>query len=345
MTIPINKFVTELDLKGHFTYSGDLYSEYYERLIFLEKTHFSQYIPTTGTAHSDYETRLENWLDNLTDEDEKRFLFEFAAHITFLNREDFAKLYQSALEGPISRWIIDDEDLSFTDPSFNEKLQSEINDHTWYLPISDSMSISDFCHTNHLGGVEFRPEFRSLVQFGDIKEKQNEILTFMNSRETPHGVKPLKRLVLLEDFIGSGTQISGDPDILAFARDISSHVSILILPLVICPQGANCIRNEVRGTNISFEPIIELKENEFINPRNTPMSNKLFQKIYDILISSYSGVVGNDLKSPLPYTPFGIAETGASLVMYSNTPANTLPIIQHQSNTWSALFPRSARVK
>lgn len=345
MTESIADFVNRLDLNGQPTRSGGLYGEFHERLIFLEKTHYSQYIPTAGTAYSDYETRLENWLNNLSDEDEKRLLFEFAAHITFLNREDFTKLYQSALEGPIARWILDDAGLSFTDPDLDEKLQSEIHNHTWYCPISDSMPISDFCHGNHLGGIDFRPDFRSLVQFGDRVQKQSEILSFMSSRNTPDGIKPLKRLVLLEDFIGSATQIKC-PDVVDFSANISNSISVLIVPLVVCPEGANWLRDKIRAyPNVKFKPILELKAEQFISPNNVPKAGTLFYKIYEILNTSFSKVIGDNAAAPRPYHPSGAFETGARLVMYSNTPANTLPIIQHQSNTWRALFPRSARIK
>jgi len=41
--------------------------------------------------------------------------------------------------------------------------------------------------------------------------------------------------------------------------------------------------------------------------------------------------------------PFGFKGTGALVVMYSNCPNNSLPVLHNESEEWSALFPRIPR--
>jgi hypothetical protein len=82
-----------------------------------------------------------------------------------------------------------------------------------------------------------------------------------------------------------------------------------------------------------------------MNTRTNPQPNSLAAKVKALAQQCYAQVLGDNAADPRPYTPFGCFDTGAVVVLYSNTPANTLPLIQHQSNTWVPLFPRSARVR
>jgi hypothetical protein len=316
----------------------------HKRLSFYEQMHYSQYVPTLSPHHHDYEHRLHKWIENLADEADKKTLFELAPRILFFSRDDFTKLHQVALRGPITRWIIDELGLVFGQPAFDATLAEEIHSHTWYCPISDSMQISDFYHTNNIGGIDYRPDWRSLAKFGDT----SLITSFMSSRMTAaHVPKPLKRIVLLEDFVGSGTQMQ---EAVYYAAALSSHVPVLLVPLIICPAGAGIGRDLAAAhSHLRFDPVIELTLEDMITDA-MPADGSFRAAIADLARKSYVGVVGDDVAAPRPYSPFGFPPptndgTGAIVVLYSNTPANTLPIIQHKSNTWSPLFPRSARIR
>jgi hypothetical protein len=330
------------DLAGATSTVGDLFNQIHERIEFLQRLHFDQYIPTLGSDHvTDFETRLEFWMDNLTGDADQQILFELVPALLFFGREEFHKLYQAALRGPITRWVIDQSRLSFGSTGFDDTLKDEIHQHTWFCSVSDSMQISDFCHANHLGGINYRPDLRTLNQFGDL----SKIISFMRSRKDAHGrVVPLRRIVILEDFIGSGTQLR---DAAVLINDLLAHsISVLLVPLIICPDGVKTAQS-LFGRNSFFqsEPIIQLPDDVFINSRSTPTPGSLYEKIKLLVNASYAQVVGNNAARPRPYDRFGFLDTGALVVLYSNTPANTLPIVQHGSNTWQALFPRSARVK
>ena len=91
--------------------------------------------------------------------------------------------------------------------------------------------------------------------------------------------------------------------------------------------------------------MLELPLEHFVPSLKPPSNGSFFRGIFDIIHRTFKQVVGDNSANPRPYQPFGFKNTGALVVEYSNTPANTLPIIQHESNTWNALFPRSARIK
>ncbi len=348
MATNVAELAAAWDQSGHPTVGGGTFNELHKRLCSLEHTHFAQYLPTFGADYPDFQRRLELWLDSADDEDDQRLLLEFAPEITFFTREDFAKLYQAALAGPIIRWVIGQQGGMLSDPAALDFASEAIQNTTWYCPMSDSMAIADFHHSNHLGGINLRPDWRSLVQFSE----RDRITTFMNKEYDP----PLERIVVLEDFIGAGWQLAeklrkettpgGDVlhNVVSFAGSLAP-VSFLFVPLVICPEGAMELRRlTALYPNVSCEPVLELGKAEFINPDSTPEPGSIFERILDLVARTYGKVDGAGGDNPL-YGAYGSGNTGARVVMYSNTPANTLPIVQHRSDTWTPLFPRSARIR
>ena len=158
---------------------------------------------------------------------------------------------------------------------------------------------------------------------------------------------PLRRIVLLEDFVGSGTQME---NAIRFICSLPSPIPVLLLPLIICPDGADMGRRlsvDPSFPHLTYSPVIELKRADMITAA-TPSDGSFRSYVADAVRNTYGTVVGNDAARPRPYDPFGFpsgAGTGATVVLYSNAPANTLPILQHQSDTWNSLFPRSARMR
>lgn len=320
----------------------DDFTSIFKTIEFLEEELYRQYDPTRFPPYLDYFPRLRDWLANTNDENAQRILFELAPRLTFLGNEEFATLYQSSFNGPTTRWVLDLLDIKLDDPNLDGKLSSELHQHTWYCPITDSMDISAFYHVNGIGGIDHRPDFRSLRKFGDKEKILSHIRDHKNAREEP---TPLRRLVLLEDFVGSGDQCEKT---LKFAAALDSNIPVLFIPLVICPAGAQRIRKMIATggyPNLRCEPALELTEDGFINDKVNLDPDSLGANVRRLSKDVYCQVKGDDSPPPLPYTEFGFQHTGSTVVLHSNTPDNTLPIIHHTSNTWKPLFPRSARVK
>lgn len=321
--------------------SNTTYGEIHKRISYYHSTHYHQYLPTLSVRYPDFELRLARWLDNLPGEDEQRLLFEMLPQIAFFSREDFVKLHQSAYEGPVLRWILEVSGLSLSDANLNEKLSTEAERNTWYCPLSDSLRINDFHNVNELGGVDNRPDWRSLAKFSNHKK----IFEYMSNHLDCSGLPtPLKRVVIIEDFIGSGAQGS---DTVKFIKDFSATVPVLVVALIACPAGATMWRTIESPPNLVFKPVIELKSSDMITASRA--GEPSFEgNIAKLASDTFHLVTGDGAEFPRPYSPFGFPDpdgTGAMVSLYANTPANTLPLIQHTSSTWHAIFPRSARIR
>ncbi len=315
------------------------FNRLYEKIEFFCKRHYHEYVPCLGPKRAEFMVRLGKWIGNVSEVEARQILCEFVPRILFFGWGEFTELYRAAFRGPMVRWVIDGSNLCLDDPGLEDRIACELFHHTWYCPITDSMQISEFHHVNEIGGIDYRPDFRSLAKFAD----KQRVVDFMQNHKSAGVSKPLRRIVLLEDFVGGGTQVD---EALPFAATLAADISVLFVPLIICPDGVRTARGlAARYPNVSYEPIIELEEDLFINNTTAHLLGTLESKVRDLALSTYSEVEGDKAASPRPYTPFGCWETGATLVMYTNTPANTLPIIQHESNTWDALFPRSARIR
>jgi hypothetical protein len=334
------KWDSELPNPPDSTSSGK-YNSLHQQIEFFAKHHYNEYLPTLAASHPQFLDRLDNWLHNPVTDDEKRLMLEYVPFITFLTSGDFGSLYEAAFRGPIARWIIELLGLALDDPELTSSVSKELSDHTWFCPLTDSMHISSFHHVNNIGGVDLRPDFRSLVKFGD----KNKILAFMCDHADRTGrAAPLKRIVLLEDFVGSGFQTK--KSLYAAVRCLDT-IPILYVPLVICPAGSAAARRVAsRYANLTYDPVIELTESDLINEASPLDPTSLADRLRRLAVRSYPAVAGPAARTnDLPYGPFGFKDTGAVLVMYSNTPANSLPLLHHQSDEWRPLFPRSARIR
>jgi hypothetical protein len=315
--------------------TGDLdYNAIHAEIEYLIEHRFDQYIPTIG-PEPDFRTRFVKWLDNGgLSEDDQKLLFRLVPYVFFLGREEFIALQRAAFLGPVYRWLVDEIGLPFTDTDRDAKLQAAIQE-TWFCPITDSAHISDFYHANQLSGVEFRPEWRAAAALS------NGDSTTIRQHMSDQG---LRRVVLIEDLVGSGSQMSDLTNLLA---DLPVTIKVLMVPLVVCPVGAAVGRKMASQLpNVAFEPVLELPGHSFVAEFHDPHEPNFFAAIRDLIQRTYSlvsdGQAAHDTNKP--YGPFGWRRTGALIVSYNNTPDNTIPVIQHRSPTWHPLFPRSSRI-
>lgn len=292
---------------------------------------FHQYVPTTG-PHPDFRTRLANWLEQVTEKDQK-VLFQLVPEIFFIGRDEFNSLYRSAFRGPITTWLIDECNLNFLAADFMVQLNRAVAE-TWFCSITD-WEIGNFYRINSISGAGMRPDFTSLVQLGDISRVNDFIAN-----------EGLQRIVLVEDFVGSGSQMN---KIRPMLNSLPNTIPVLIVPLVICPGGIRLgARLERAYRNVKVTPVLKMPESSFITVSSQQNEPTLFQSIRELVQRIYPEVSGGSPPHPRvkPYGPFGFARTGGLVVMYSNCPDNTLPIIHHQDSgsSWNALFPRVSRL-
>lgn len=303
----------------------------YERLEYYERTLYEEYIPTRG-ADPDFLRRLDAWVSNGRTEDQQKTLFRLAGHLFFVGTAEFHSLYRTAMNGPIMRWLVDlaGIDISHTEVARILRLAAR---RTWFCGLTDSAQISHFCHANGLHGIPVRPDWQTMMCFGD----QASITDYIARKQ-------ITGLVLMEDFVGSGEQME---QILAFTCQAVEPLPVLFLPLIACPEGlSRASAVALQHGNLQVDTVVALPSSEFIRPVGSPNEPKLYAQVRRLVQDCYPYLMvrrSSDSRSPL-YGPFGFEDTGATLVTYSNCPDNTLPAIHYRSRAWEPLFPRSQRI-
>lgn len=312
------------------------------RIVSLEKWLYKTYEPDKF-GDGDFEQRLVRWIENVKDDTDKRTLFALITEIFYIGPIEFEELYRCAYQGPISRWLIDCEGIDICGVD-SQNLLIEAASKTWFCPISDSFRINSFFHINNLAaGASLRPDWRSMYCLGDI----GKINSYCQRNK-------ITRLVLLEDFVGGGSQAV---DAVEFAATHFPTLQVLFVPLLICPDGVDRMRAseinmcKARARSLKYEAVMELPASAFLTLVQSPFFGNLsFTTKLRALLSSTYPMVGGGVGpgSDKPYDPYGYPPdkpTGGMVVMYSNTPDNTLPIIhwRPKNKTWNPLFPRHSR--
>lgn len=293
---------------------------------YLARTVFDDYEPSQFVQ---FDERLDRWLHNVADDQDRQTLFRLLSYLFFVGRSEFESLYRAAYNGPVRRWLVEQLKFDIADPAAMSLLDAGVAE-TWFCPITDSMRINSFLKVNNLTGKTHRPDWRSLREFGDT----DKIRHFMATNQ-------IRRVVLLEDFVGTGTQMRSA---VAFAASISSNVAILALPLVSCPvadQVGRCL--ETAHTNVSYTSVTAVAPEMLIKADPQPNESPFFRNVRE-LIGRVSGRLNDPAADPASQRYHGYKGTGAVFAMYSNCPDNSLPIICDETTDWQALFPRIERI-
>lgn len=313
------------------------------RIIHLERWLFKTYEPNKF-ENGDFWVRLEKWLANVPDDNDKKLLFQLIAELFFLGPIEFEELYRTVYQGPIARWLIDRCQIDTFAPDAQNKLQQAASE-TWFCPVTDSFRINAFFHVNNLAaGANLRPDWHSMLELADSVR--------LNNYCASNGIK---RLILLEDFVGGGSQ---SLSAVRFAAMLNHGLEVLFAPLVICPNGAQNARKleavlcAARPNSMHFASAMELPKNAFLTQSESPYRepNTFIDQLRLLIQKTYPAVSGGIPEgSAKPYHAYGYPAnepTGGLLVMYSNTPDNTLPLVHWRpaSNSWNPIFPRHSRV-
>ena len=318
----LSKLLQNWELNDHLSKSSPVIDS--TTIRYLGETVFNDYEPS---QFDQFEDRLDRWLHNVDDDASRRILFQLLNHLVFIGRAEFESLCRAAYHGQVLRWIVDELGLDITDSNATSQLSEGIR-HTWFGSITDSMRINSFFKANRLNQAH-RPDWQSLKTFADPEKIRSYI-----------DKKQIDRLVLLEDFVGSGTQMAA---IVRFAATLSADLQILVLPLVSCPHGNQVGRKlEGRFRNLSYESVMTISQSALILPDPQADEPPFYETVRD-LIATIKHRLNCSSKRPPENRCHGFKGTGAVVAMYSNCPNNTLPMIYEQTSQWNALFPRITR--
>ncbi len=298
-----------------------------EQVEHLAEELYSEYEPTKG-PNPDFWKRLEAWLDNLSEPDQK-ILFKSLRHLFFIGDRELNNLYRVAFNETVPMWLMDLLGLDLDSPDLDVKLQEAL-DATWFCPLTDSMRINAFYHLNHISGFNHRPDWTSLATLGS----PTQIEAYMSKYR-------IERIVLLEDFVGSGSQVG---HAIEFAAALPSARQVLAIPLVMCPIGTADMEARMRTyANLQVRPVLNLHRFDFVSA--TPVTDEpaLYSELRSVADTAYieieKSAPAHQLQGPL-----GFRDTGGLVVLSTNCPDNTLPFIHFQCATWKALFPRASRL-
>lgn len=293
-----------------------------EELNYLNDELFHEYEPRSYTS---FEDRLELWLANVEDPAERKAMFEMLSHIFFVARGQMNSLCRTAYNDPIMRWVIDNAGINIAADDASGELAGEMR-RTWFCPMTDSMRINKFLKVNDIEGHKHRPDWRSLRDLGDA----TKIRAFVEKQG-------MKSLVLLEDFVGTGRQMT---DAATFALETLPDLPILIVPLISCPEGAReGAKLQAAHELLQVRPVLVLVEpTSFIRKEAGSAEPPGFQILRE-MSSRYEGRFSSKFDDP-----FGHGDLGALTVLHTNCPDNALPLIFDDSEDWRALFPRVRRV-
>jgi hypothetical protein len=280
---------------------------------------YSDYEPA---PYSRIEQRLDEWMANVSTDQDQREMFLLFMELFFVGRREFDALYRTAYRAFVLPWIIDHASIDITAQSVDVRISYEVG-RTWFCPITDSLRINAFLKANQLKGHEFRPDWRSIRQFGDAKK----ITDYMDT----HGID---RLVLLEDYIGSAIQSA---DTIGFAADVLASRRVAVCPLIVSPTGLNELQRVAgQKTNLEVRPVLRIPLNRHLEASanaGEPASYAALRELIKRLASIHSS---------LQASPFGFRHTGSLVVLYSNCPDNVPPVV-HCAENWAPLFPRVTR--
>jgi len=287
----------------------------------------------------DFQLYLIKWLDNVETIDEKFLLLNSLYFFTFFNREQCNTLYLEALRGPILKWLIDIKNLNILDKNIDDILSEKI-EPTFVSTVTDSTNISTIRHIWDLP-INQTYTWHSFIDSDDNEEEKNNKINFCKKYLNDW---KYEQIVVLEDFVGSGTQ---SIKVIDFLGNFTEW-KILFIPLVICPQGDIAISEQLRVNNynhISYEPISKLPWELILADERLPESNRwpdLLFELKEYAKNNYTKVIGKDNSDSRWY--LGFKNIGALFAKYTNCPDCTLPLYYEKENiNWKPLFPRSAR--
>lgn len=227
-------------------------------LRFLGTWLYSQYQPfPEGPPFWD---RLFRWLDHIPPDpkpkgkgkrstkvnrrDDQQALFNFVPSLLFVAEEDLIATYRAAYTGPICRWLLKSAAIALNAPDVDDML-ADARQATWFGSLA-GMDINTFCRVNGIVGQSYRPEFRFLAQFCDMPMLSNWLKQ-----------KTYKRIVIVEDIIGTGQQLREAQSALVALQDFE----ILLVPLFIAPEGyevAKELATQKDYQHVCCEPIFVL---------------------------------------------------------------------------------------
>lgn len=272
--------------------------------------------------------RLSEWIQNVEGDEDQQTLFRIVPWLLFFGQEEMKTLYRAAYTGPIARWIMTQADLKLMDPELRTRFDAAVNE-TLFGSLA-GMDLGSFLRLNGVQRQDLRPEFRGLAYLGDDSKLQSYL------RKNGY-----RRIVLIDDFVGTGSQMTEAIPVLTKLDNISVLISPLISASKGCETGEAIQRSS--ASRIAFDPYFRIPAAATVCPNAADGEPEVFTRIRGVIARTRKRLRAK------AGAEFGYGNLGLLVLTYLNCP-NNLPPIFHRfvkpSQTklgWSPLFPRVAR--
>lgn len=301
---------------------------------FLEQILYEKYEPVGTSAQGEFAVRLAGWIGSAKDDADRRALYLLLGRLVFFGRDQMMAGYRTAYSSSIASWLMDVEALPFFGGDTEARLHDAV-ENTAFTEITDSFGLGNFLKWNNIPSRGLRFTWEQHLP------SWNPCAFIRKVMHSDLGVTR-RNLVLLEDFVGSGSQMAAAVELACGLADVHR---VLLCPIVICPDGDKCARALTRKhTKLSYSPVMRLPEEAFIAENKVAGEHQHHALIRRTLLSLHALVCGTPGSWPQKTSAFGYRETGAVFCKFDNCPDNTVPVLHHRSDLgWSPLFLRIAR--
>jgi hypothetical protein len=299
------------------------YTNLLDEISFHADLRFCDYVQYSHATS--FFAQLSAWLRNVPQVRYQKALLELIAHLIFIDRAQMTSLYRDAFRKIISPWL-NEQSWTVDDmlrPDYrNQQLRALAQFQ--FASVTESCDVGLLLKTNDLHGLA-RP-----VVLGPSVQTARSLINGLP--------KELNGLIVCEDIVGTGKQARR---ILHATEELAEPSwRLLFVPLIAFETGlTNLASAYLQRTSV--RPVITLPKRHCVRKHPSSEEPDLFKFVRGIVKNTARRVLEplDDLDDP-PLDAFGYEDSGGLVVTCHNSPNNTLPLIHHQSPTWTALFRR-----
>jgi hypothetical protein len=311
--------------------------------------------------------KLRMWLSQFKEE-EQPIAFLVAMKLIFVTQKQLEVLSRRLFEQHIRRRfleaIIRERGLKSFDFTSAMRFLGREMDKTLFIPNSDSSNINAFVHVNspyfkdrtrrRLTGPEVAYWVHPVVLSESLSDPERAVVADFQGivANKDKLLKGKKRLVVIEDFSGTGS------DLKTTLRNLSKlniEVSEVIIGVLMATQEAVgelkaiCSQLSSDGRRLyDIETSMVLPQNLrcFNGPEQSYLeSNPTISGAADRLKTISEKLYRDKFFSEIdPQNKHGFGGLALAFAFYTNCPDNSLPMLWTSAGNWHPLFPRSSRV-
>lgn len=318
-----HEFKLMVDNWGLCVEEGPKYIAIGELIRYLDKLLYSEYdvIPK-------FKQRLNQWVNNVEDESDKKSLYELVPNLFFVGAKEFRSLYKTAYEENYIQWLLKTtENLRFKNTQeYTEFVEGEVA-KTAFTQLTDSMNINEYYHAN---GVDNKG--LSITWYNDARQGGEErVLSSIEILQR----KGIERVVILDDHVGSGSQMQY---VLDRIQPLLDNFEVLVIPLLCGNTGYERGLQLSRDRDFCFKPVLVMNSHVSISKDKENQSNAVLDAV-KLIAERYKDEYFDQDNGEYPDI-YGFSDSGSLLIMHTNCPNNTMVLIHSEYDNWKPLFPR-----